>query len=215
MVAHSSLEIQTDASGDKPPHNLPPRETRHWLPRHKAAVVAAVGSATISLQEACQRYGLTTEEFLSWKETITRCGIDGLKATPRERRSAPRQSITEAGTIVLTPRTQIDCVITNISDSGVRLRLKSSAALPSVFELTCIRSRRSWPMALVWQNGRSAGVRFSNPLPQPWTITSGLGAWLIGKRRTVCIDKADGDPNWGRETSTDTDEPADPQRPRS
>ena len=36
-----------------------------------------------------------------------------------------------------------------------------------------------------------AGVGFSNPLPAPWVIKSGLGAWLLGNRRTVSIDRVD------------------------
>jgi hypothetical protein len=191
MTEPSPSEIERAPSGDNPLRNLPPSETRHWLPRHKAAIVAAVRSAAISSEEACERYRLTIEEFLSWKETIAQYGVDGLKATARDRRKAPRQSVAEPGTVSLSAHTQLDCVITNISDAGARLRLKSSASLPAMFELQCHRSKRSWPMELVWQNSRSAGVRFNNPLPQPWTIKSGLGAWLIGKRRTVCIDKAD------------------------
>ena len=37
---------------------LPDTETRHWFPRHKAAVVAAVNTGILSLPEACHRGGV-------------------------------------------------------------------------------------------------------------------------------------------------------------
>jgi len=189
QLVNSQSRTAAAAPLDDPSLNLPPRETRHWLPRHKAAVVAAVHSAALSLEEACGRYALTTEEFLSWKQAIDQHGILGLKAGARERRKAPRLSISEPATALVGVDEQIDCLLTNISDRGARLRIAAAAALPSTFELVCRRSKRSWRMELVWQSGRSAGVRFSNPLPRPWTIMTGLGAWLIGKRRTVSIER--------------------------
>ena len=44
---------------------LPPRSTRKWLPRLKAQVVAAVSEGLIALEEACERYALSPEEFRS------------------------------------------------------------------------------------------------------------------------------------------------------
>ena len=60
---------------------LPPPDTKHWTVRRKAAVVEAVRIGMISVQEACLRYGLTIEEFLSWQRTIEQHGIPGLRAT--------------------------------------------------------------------------------------------------------------------------------------
>ena len=48
---------------------LPPPITR-WTSRHKAAVVAAVHSGEITLEEACGRYELSIEEFRSWESKI-------------------------------------------------------------------------------------------------------------------------------------------------
>jgi hypothetical protein len=47
----------------------------------KAAVVAAVRSGLLSLEEACSRYMLTVEEFLSWQHSIDQHGLAGLRAT--------------------------------------------------------------------------------------------------------------------------------------
>lgn len=61
--------------------DLPPPNTRRWVIRRKAEVVAAVRGGLLSLDEACQRYTLTVEEFLSWQSSIERHGLAGLRAT--------------------------------------------------------------------------------------------------------------------------------------
>ncbi len=60
---------------------LPEPRTKRWVPRRKAQVVAAVQGGVISLDEACHRYALTVEEFLSWQRAIDRHGLAGLRAT--------------------------------------------------------------------------------------------------------------------------------------
>ncbi|ECI7719586.1 DUF1153 domain-containing protein, partial [Salmonella enterica subsp. enterica] len=55
--------------------DLPPTNTRRWVIRRKAEVVAAVRGGLLSLDEACQRYKLTTEEFLSWQASIDEYGL--------------------------------------------------------------------------------------------------------------------------------------------
>lgn len=61
--------------------SLPPPNTKRWVIRRKAEVVAAVRGGLISLEEACQRYTLSVEEFLSWQRAIEAHGIPGLRAT--------------------------------------------------------------------------------------------------------------------------------------
>jgi hypothetical protein len=61
--------------------DLPPSNTRRWVIRRKAEVVAAVRGGLLSLDEACQRYTLTTEEFLSWQHSIEEFGLAGLRTT--------------------------------------------------------------------------------------------------------------------------------------
>ncbi len=60
---------------------LPPAGTMRWVPRRKAQVVAAVRGGALSLDDACERYALTVEEFLSWQRAIDRFGLAGLRAT--------------------------------------------------------------------------------------------------------------------------------------
>ncbi len=61
--------------------DLPPPDTRRWVIRRKAEVVAAVRGGLISLEEACKRYTLTVDEFLSWQASIDRHGLPGLRTT--------------------------------------------------------------------------------------------------------------------------------------
>ena len=61
--------------------DLPPSNTRRWVIRRKAEVVAAVRGGLLSLDDACRRYKLTTEEFLSWQSSINDHGLAGLRTT--------------------------------------------------------------------------------------------------------------------------------------
>ena len=61
--------------------DLPPPGTRRWVIRRKAEVVAGVRAGLISLEEACARYTLTVEEFLSWQYSIDQHGLAGLRTT--------------------------------------------------------------------------------------------------------------------------------------
>ena len=61
--------------------DLPPEGTQRWVIRRKSEVVAAVRGGLLSLEEACKRYTLTVEEFLSWQQSIDKHGLAGLRAT--------------------------------------------------------------------------------------------------------------------------------------
>jgi hypothetical protein len=60
--------------------SLPPTTTR-WVVRRKAEVVAAVNGGLLSIDEVCERYGLTLEEFASWQRAVDRSGMQGLRVT--------------------------------------------------------------------------------------------------------------------------------------
>jgi hypothetical protein len=71
-------------------NDLPPANTKRWVIRRKAEVVAAVRSGLLSLEEACGRYNVSVEEFLSWQRLIDRHGMRGLRATRlKEYRAVP------------------------------------------------------------------------------------------------------------------------------
>jgi hypothetical protein len=61
--------------------SLPPPDTKRWVIRRKAEVVAAVRAGIISIEEACRRYTLSIEEFLSWQRLVDSHGLPGLRVT--------------------------------------------------------------------------------------------------------------------------------------
>jgi len=61
--------------------SLPPPSTTRWVVRRKAEVVAAVNGGLLSVDDACQRYGLSIEEFASWQRAVDRSGMAGLRVT--------------------------------------------------------------------------------------------------------------------------------------
>ena len=60
---------------------LPHPNTKRWVVRRKAAVVAAVRSGGVTLEEACRVYQLSREEFLSWDRAFELHGLAGLRVT--------------------------------------------------------------------------------------------------------------------------------------
>src|SRR5258708_16229709 len=70
--------------------DLPPPNTQRWVIRRKAEVVAAVRGGLLTLDEACERYSLTNEEFLGWHQSIDRHALPALRPTPLpQHRSRP------------------------------------------------------------------------------------------------------------------------------
>ena len=66
--------------------DLPPPETERWVIRRKAEVVSAVRGGLLSLEDACKRYRLTTEEFLG-------CfGLNSLDELPALPEAAPEET---------------------------------------------------------------------------------------------------------------------------
>lgn len=58
---------------------LPPPGTTRWVVRRKAEVVAAVNGGLLTVDEVCDRYNLTVEEFASWQRAVDRSGMPGLR----------------------------------------------------------------------------------------------------------------------------------------
>jgi len=73
--------IEQSAQRALPMDDLPPPNTKRWVARRKAAVVAAVRSGRITMEEALRRYQLSEEEFLSWQRAFETHGLAGLRTT--------------------------------------------------------------------------------------------------------------------------------------
>lgn len=61
--------------------SLPPADTQRWVARRKAEVVTAVVGGLLTVDEACERYSLSIEEFTSWQRAVDRSGMRGLRVT--------------------------------------------------------------------------------------------------------------------------------------
>jgi len=75
--------------------DLPPPDTKRWVIRRKAEVVQGVRSGLISLEQACERYTLSREEYLSWERLIDKHGVRGLRVT-RTQQYRDRETEAEA-----------------------------------------------------------------------------------------------------------------------
>lgn len=78
--------------------DLPPPNTKRWVIRRKAEVVVGVRAGLISLEEACARYKLSVEEFLSWQRLIEEHGLAGLRTTRLQHYRRHRDDFLSAGT---------------------------------------------------------------------------------------------------------------------
>lgn len=65
--------------------DLPPVETKRWVASRKAVVVQAVAFGLLSLGEAKQLYGLSSEEYESWESAVRKHGAEALKSTSLQR----------------------------------------------------------------------------------------------------------------------------------
>lgn len=61
--------------------SLPPSDTKRWVIRRKAEVIAAIAGGLLSIDEACQLYSLSVEELTSWQRAVDRSGMPGLRVT--------------------------------------------------------------------------------------------------------------------------------------
>jgi hypothetical protein len=60
---------------------LPPPDTRRWVVRRKAEVLAAIRGGLLSRAEACTRYRISDEELRLWERAIAFAGMPGLRVT--------------------------------------------------------------------------------------------------------------------------------------
>lgn len=65
--------------------DLPSSATTYWVSRRKAEILAAIDGGLLSLEEACDRYRLSNEEIGSWRRSLDRAGIPGLRITRLQR----------------------------------------------------------------------------------------------------------------------------------
>jgi len=67
--------------------DLPATPPRRWMIRRKAQVVAVVTGGLLTIEQVCDRFMLTREEFLEWQRSVGRGGE--LQSTHSRMRSQP------------------------------------------------------------------------------------------------------------------------------
>jgi hypothetical protein len=83
---------------------LPSLRTKHWVPHRKAEIVSAISNGHLSLDDALHRYGLTIDEYITWRRGLELFGLAGLRVSEiqRYRRTKKKQAAasSEAGEAV-------------------------------------------------------------------------------------------------------------------
>lgn len=58
-----------------------PSAGERWTIRRKTIVATAISGGILSIEEACKRYDLSVDEFMSWQRLLKKHGVQGLRAT--------------------------------------------------------------------------------------------------------------------------------------
>lgn len=80
------------------------------------------------------------------------------------KRRAVRQRVLKAGKIAYANGSiVIDCTIRNLSETGARLQVPTSVAIPDRFEFVEAASGKRRPATVVWRKADLMGIRFDDP----------------------------------------------------
>ena len=58
-----------------------PKPNQRWTIRRKAAVLDAVRGRWLPIEEACEVYNISVDEFIAWERDLDHFGIPGLRST--------------------------------------------------------------------------------------------------------------------------------------
>ncbi len=61
--------------------DLPGPETKRWVTRRKAEILAAIAGGLIDRIDACNRYSISAEELALWERALACAGVPGLRVT--------------------------------------------------------------------------------------------------------------------------------------
>jgi uncharacterized protein DUF1153 len=61
--------------------DLPSSNTRRWVIRRKAQLLAEVRGGLLSVEDVYERYQVSVEELLSWQRAMDAHGMDDLRST--------------------------------------------------------------------------------------------------------------------------------------
>lgn len=95
-----------------------------------------------------------------------------------DRRTCPRERVIFGGTIASSPgRADVDCVVRNISRSGINVELPSLATVPDHLRIVIPKMKKAFQAKIVWWRGNRAGLAFEpahGDKPEPQSLEERL-----------------------------------------
>ena len=81
-----------------------------------------------------------------------------------ERRARQRRKVLKGAKLVIGhPVGTLDAVVRDISDTGMKLELRTAMKLPPRMELILVAEQTRQDVQVMWQKGKMVGVRFDGP----------------------------------------------------
>jgi len=85
----------------------------------------------------------------------------GSKTAPADdRRTAPRRAASARG-VIWAPGDETACLIVDLSDGGMKLRLDRASTLPREVVVVDVAQGVAYPATVVWQRAQEAGLKHS------------------------------------------------------
>jgi PilZ domain len=103
-----------------------------------------------------------------------------------ERRSSARQKSFLQGRIYFNNRrSSIDCLIRDYSDTGARLKLSETAAVPEAIELYVPNKEEIHRARVEWRSGNEMGVSFGEEIRSPSVAPESAQGDLTARVQTL------------------------------
>ena len=175
--APASIKTRDDATAPGQADDLPRPGARRWYRRDKRMVIAAVRRGALGFREACRRYHLSYEEFVSWELfSGANTPADGIRQD-NERRRFHRIALRSPASLRVGGR-RIDCEIENLSATGALLMVGESRNYPSQVMLEVPHSRDALPARIAWRGRNALGIEF---VAAPSVVAARLNnRWIEG-----------------------------------
>ncbi|WEK40860.1 MAG: PilZ domain-containing protein [Candidatus Brevundimonas colombiensis] len=81
-----------------------------------------------------------------------------MKPPGEDRRASLRRAVNARGVVCGTD-IEVVCLIVDLSDGGMRVRMDRGSALPSEVVVVDVADAVAYPAEVVWQRGQEAGLR--------------------------------------------------------
>jgi hypothetical protein len=78
----------------------------------------------------------------------------------RDDRREPRQPVFRFARVVLMDRSEVSCVVTDMSPSGARIVVEGAGSLPEMIRLRLVLTGETRRARVAWRNEKSAGLSF-------------------------------------------------------